>query len=80
MPHGGFVIRTGKTGVGTKQKMEFSLELDSNPEFTASVLTAYARAVYRLAGEGQTGARTVFDIPLAYLSPKTADQLRKELL
>lgn len=80
MPHGGFVIRTGKTGAGTKQRVEFSLKLDSNPEFTASVLTAYARAVYRLSGEGQTGARTVFDIPLACLSPKTAEELRKELL
>lgn len=80
MPHGGFVIRTGKTGTDTKQKIEFSLELGSNPEFTASVLVAYARAAYRLAAEGQTGARTVFDIPLGYLSPKSADELRKELL
>ncbi|NLK87373.1 MAG: diaminopimelate dehydrogenase [Clostridiaceae bacterium] len=80
MPHGGCVIRTGKTGVGTRQRIEFSIELGSNPEFTASVLTAYARAAYRLANEGQTGARTVFDIPLAYLSPKSGDELRKELL
>ena len=80
MPHGGFVIRTGKTGTDTKQKIEFNLELGSNPEFTASVLTAYARAAYKLASEGQTGARTVFDIPLGYLSPKSADELRKELL
>ena len=80
MPHGGFVIRTGKTGTDTKQKIEFNLELGSNPEFTASVLTAYARAAYRLASEGQTGARTVFDIPLAYLSPKSGDELRKDLL
>ncbi len=80
MPHGGFVIRTGKTGMDTKQKIEFNLELGSNPEFTASVLTAYARAAYRLASEGQTGARTVFDIPLGYLSPKSGDELRTELL
>jgi diaminopimelate dehydrogenase len=80
MPHGGFVIRTGKTGAATRQKIEFNLELGSNPEFTASVLTAYARAAYRLASEGQTGARTVFDIPLGYLSPKSGDELRKELL
>jgi len=80
MPHGGFVIRTGKTGNGTPQRLEFSLELGSNPEFTASVLTAYARAAYRLSREGQTGARTVLDIPLAYLSPKTGEELRKELL
>lgn len=80
MPHGGFVIRTGRTGSGTPQKIEFSLELGSNPEFTGGVLTAFARAAYRLAAEGQTGARTVFDIPLAYLSPKTGEELRKELL
>lgn len=80
MPHGGFVFRTGKTGMDTRQKIEFNLELGSNPEFTASVITAYARAAYRLANEGQTGARTVFDIPLGYLSPKTGDELRKELL
>ena len=75
MPHGGFVIRTGVTGKETKQRMEFSLKLDSNPEFTSSVLVAYARAAYRLHKEGQTGARTVLD-----LSPKTGEQLRKELL
>lgn len=80
MPHGGFVIRTGKTGFQTKQRLEFSLTLDSNPEFTGSVLVAYARAVYRLALEGKTGAFTVFDIPFAYLSPKSGEQLRKELL
>ncbi|MGH4051585.1 MAG: diaminopimelate dehydrogenase [Clostridium sp.] len=80
MPHGGFVIRTGATGDGTNQRMEFSLKLDSNPEFTASVLVAYARAVYRLHNEGQTGARTVLDIPFSYLSPKSAAELRKELL
>lgn len=80
MPHGGFVIRTGVTGNGTKQRMEFSLNLDSNPEFTSSVLLAYARAAYRLSKEGQTGARTVLDIPFSYLSPKTGEELRKELL
>lgn len=80
MPHGGFVIRTGKTGAGTKQRVEFSLELGSNPEFTASVLVAYARAVHRMAQEGKTGAITVFDVPFAYLSPKSGAELRKELL
>jgi len=80
MPHGGLVIRTGVTGQSTRQKIEFNLKLDSNPEFTSSVLVAYARAAYRLSKEGQSGAKTVFDIPLAYLSPKTAEQLRKELL
>lgn len=80
MPHGGFVIRTGQTGKGTKQRIEFSLALESNPEFTSSVIVAYARAVHRLAKEGQTGARTVFDIPFVYLSPKTPAELRKELL
>jgi diaminopimelate dehydrogenase len=80
MPHGGFVIRTGKTGKGTKQKIEFGLELGSNPEFTASVLVACARAAYRLANEGKIGAYTVLDIPLNYFSPKTVHELRKELL
>lgn len=80
MPHGGFVIRTGVTGENTKQRMELSLALDSNPEFTASVLVAYARAVYRLSSEGQQGARTVLDIPFSYLSPKSGEELRRELL
>lgn len=80
MPHGGFVIRTGVTGNGTNQKIEFNLELGSNPEFTSSVLVAYARAVYRLQKEGQTGARTVLDIPFSYLSPKSGEELRKEIL
>jgi diaminopimelate dehydrogenase len=80
MPHGGFVIRSGITGAGTKQIVEFGLKLESNPEFTASVLVAYARAVYRLSNEGQTGAKTVFDIPLGYLSPKSPEELRRELL
>jgi diaminopimelate dehydrogenase len=82
MPHGGFVIRSGKTGEGNKhnQIMEFSLKLDSNPELTGSVLVAYARAIYRLSKEGATGAKTVFDIPLAYLSPKSGEELREQLL
>jgi diaminopimelate dehydrogenase len=80
MPHGGFVIRSGITGEGTKQIIEFGLKLESNPEFTASVLVAYARAVSRLSREGQTGARTVFDIPFSYLSPKSPEELRRELL
>jgi diaminopimelate dehydrogenase len=80
MPHGGIVIRGGSTGDGTRQVVEFNLKLDSNPEFTASVLTAYARAVYRLSREGHTGAKTVFDVPLGYLSPKSPEQLRTELL
>ncbi|NME83511.1 diaminopimelate dehydrogenase [Clostridium sp. SM-530-WT-3G] len=80
MPHGGFVIRTGVTGDGNKEKIEFSLDLDSNPEFTANVLTAYARAINKMAKEGRTGACTVFDIPPAYLSQKSPAELRKELL
>lgn len=80
MPHGGTVFRSGITGNGSKQRIEFSLALESNPEFTASVLVAYARAVGKLANEGQVGARTVFDIPLGYLSPKSAEALRQELL
>lgn len=80
MPHGGFVIRSGTTGAGTKQIIEFALKLESNPEFTSSVLVAYARAAVRLSREGQTGARTVFDIPLACLSPKSAEELRRDLL
>ncbi|MCD6672282.1 MAG: diaminopimelate dehydrogenase [Burkholderiaceae bacterium] len=80
MPHGGFVIRTGTTGERTSQTVEFSLKLDSNPEFTASVLVAYARAAARLSKRGETGARTVFDIAPALLSPKSAAALRAELL
>ncbi|OPZ78645.1 MAG: Meso-diaminopimelate D-dehydrogenase [Alphaproteobacteria bacterium ADurb.Bin438] len=80
MPHGGFVIRSGKTGQASKQLIEFSLKLDSNPEFTASVLIAYARACVRLSKEGASGAKTVFDIPLSYLSPKSGADLRKKLL
>jgi len=80
MPHGGFVIRSGKTGEGNAQVMEYSLKLDSNPEFTSSVLVAYARAAYRLNQNGDTGAKTVFDIAPGLLSPKSAAELRKELL
>jgi len=80
MPHGGFVIRTGMTGENTKQKIEFSLSLESNPEFTAGIMIAYARAIGKMAKEGQTGARTVFDIPFSYLSPMTGEELRKNLL
>lgn len=80
MPHGGFVIRSGKTGTGTSQVVEFSLKLDSNPEFTASVLVAYARAAHRLNERGDIGAKTVLDVPPGLLSPKSAATLRKELI
>ena len=81
MPHGGFVIRTGESGEeGNKHVIEYSLKLDSNPEFTASVLIAYARAAYRLNQKGENGARSVFDIAPALLSMKTPEQLRKEIL
>lgn len=81
MPHGGFVIRTGETGRdGNKHVIEYSLKLDSNPEFTSSVLVAYARAAHRLSANGEYGARTVFDIAPALLSQKTPEQLRKEIL
>ena len=82
MPHGGFVIRSGKTGKtgGSNHIVEFSLKLDSNPEFTSSVLVAYARAVHRLNREGQVGAKTIFDIPPGYLSARSPENLRKDLL
>ena len=80
IPHGGFVIQTGVTGAGNQQKMEFSLALDSNPEFTASVLVACARAVCRLAEKKDFGAKTILDIPLSYLSAKSAEALRKDML
>lgn len=80
MPHGGFVIRSGVTGEDTKQLIEFGLKLESNPEFTASVLIAYARAAAKLSREGAKGAKTVFDIPLGHLSPKSAATLRESLL
>lgn len=82
MPHGGFVIRSGLTGPdqATNQVVEFALKLDSNPEFTASVLVAYARAASRLAGQGQRGAYSPLEIAPALISPKSPEQLRKELL
>ena len=81
MPHGGFVIRSGETGnEGNKHIIEYSLKLDSNPEFTASVLICYARAAYRLAKAGESGARSVFDIAPGLLSVKTAEELRAGLL
>lgn len=80
MPHGGIVFRTGRTGDQTRQRIEFSLSLGDNPEFTSSVLVAFARAVARLAASGESGARTVFDIPPGLLSPKSPEELRKELL
>lgn len=82
IPHGGFVIRTGSTGWNQENKhvMEYSLKLDSNPEFTSSVLVAYARAAYRMNQEGQSGCKTVFDVAPVYLSSKTPEELRKHLL
>ncbi|MDF2649542.1 MAG: diaminopimelate dehydrogenase [Paenibacillus sp.] len=80
MPHGGFVIRSGVTGEGSKQIIEFGLKLESNPEFTSSVLVACARAGYRMSQDGVKGAKTIFDLPIGYLSSKSADQLRRELL
>ena len=82
IPHGGFVLRSGKTGWDGENKhlIEYSLKLDSNPEFTSSVLIAYARAAYRLASEGQIGCKTVFDIAPAYLSTKSGEELRKHML
>jgi len=82
IPHGGFVMRSGVTGENgeTKQMIEYSLKLGSNPEFTASVLVCCARAVYRMNSNGFTGAKTILDIPPAYLSPKSGEELRKTLL
>ena len=81
MPHGGFVIRTGETGCeGNKHVIEYSLRLDSNPEFTGSVLVAYARAAYRLSKKGESGARSVFDIAPAMLSQMTPEELRAHML
>jgi diaminopimelate dehydrogenase len=82
MPHGGMVLHSGATGGNshTSHTMEFSLKLDSNPEFTASVMVAYARAAFRMARDGHYGAKTVFDIPLIYLSVKDrADLIREQL-
>lgn len=82
LPHGGFVIRSGQTGWEKEHHhvIEYSLKLDSNPEFTSSVIVAYARAAYRLNQEGQSGCKTVFDIAPAYLSTKTPEELRKHML
>ncbi len=82
LPHGGFVIRNGKTGWNLEHNhvIEYSLKLDSNPEFTTSVIVACARAAYRMKQEGVSGCKTILDIPPAYLSAKSGEQLRKELL
>ena len=82
IPHGGFVIRSGNTGMSGEHKhiIEYSLKLDSNPEFTASVIVAYARAAYRFATEGASGCKTVFDVPPAYLSPKSHDEIIATML
>ncbi len=82
LPHGGVVIRSGKTGLNGEHTniIEYSLKLDSNPEFTSSVLVAYARAAVRMNKEGMSGCKTVFDVAPAYLSPKTGEELRKNLL
>ena len=82
LPHGGSVIRTGVTGMDNEHThvIEYSLKLDSNPEFTGSVIAAYARAVARMNQEGMTGCKTVFDIAPAYLSPLSGEDLRAHLL
>jgi len=82
IPHGGFVMRSGVTGINgeTKHMIEYSLKLDSNPEFTSSVLVCCARAVYKMSKNGMSGAKTIFDIPPAYLSSKSPEELRKTLL
>ena len=82
IPHGGFVIRSGKTGKNLENThiIEYSLKLDSNPEFTASVIVAYARAAYRMNSEGMCGAMTVFDVAPKYISPMSNEEMRKSLL
>lgn len=80
MPHGGFVMRSGRTGEGHRQLIEYGLKLEDNPGFTASVLVAYARAVHRLAVAGEHGARTVFDVAPGLLSPRSPQELRADLL
>ena len=82
IPHGGFVIRSGKTGADKEHThiIEYSLKLDSNPEFTASVIVACARAAYRMRREGMTGCKTIFDLPPSYLSAMSGEELRKHLL
>ena len=82
IPHGGFVIRSGKTGESLENThiIEYSIKLDSNPEFTASVIVACARAAVRMNGEGAKGCKTIFDIPPSYLSPKSGEEIRAQLL
>lgn len=82
IPHGGFVLRSGKTGWENKSNhlIEYSIKLDSNPEFTSNVIVAYARAAYRMATEGQSGCKTVLDVAPAYLSARSGEELRAELL
>ena len=80
LPHGGSVIYSGITGEGNNHVIEYSLKLDSNPEFTGSVLVSYARAAYRLEQEGVSGAKTVLDIAPAYLSAKSGEELRAHYL
>jgi diaminopimelate dehydrogenase len=82
MPHGGFVIRSGKTGLNNEntQIIEYSLKLESNPEFTSSILLSYARAIYRLSKQNETGAKTVFDIAPALLTRHTQKDLLKHML
>lgn len=82
MPHGGFVVRSGCTGenLASANLIEFSLKLDSNPEFTACAISAYARAAFRMAAKGECGAKTVFDVPPALLSPCSSEELRSRLL
>lgn len=80
MPHGGFVIRSGQSGAGDKQVVEYSLKLESNPGFTSSVLVAYARAAHRLKQAGESGARSVFEIAPALISPRSPAELRRDLL
>ena len=82
IPHGGVVIRTGKTGWNGENThvIEYSLKLDSNPEFTSSVLVAYARAAFRMASEGMSGCKTVFDVAPAYLCKESGEELRAHML
>lgn len=80
LPHGGFVLRSGNTTEENKHLLELSIKLDSNPEFTGSVVTAYGRAVYKMAKEGRIGAITAFDVPVGYLSHMSMEELRKNLL
>ena len=80
LAHGGFVLRTGNTTSENKHLLELSIKLDSNPEFTGSVVTAFGRAVYKLAKDGKIGAITAFDVPIGYLSSYSMEDLRKNLL